>query len=453
MEKFLRNSGNKNVVNIVARADAGNEDQFYRYTMPRLTLKHEGRGKNARTVIENLKSVAKSLRTSPVYIAKFISVKHGARTNVDKKSGAARVKGTHSARDLAELVQDFIEMFVLCGDCRKPELVIHVDIKRKSVEARCATCGWTGELGAGHKVSRYMLKNPPTKAQAIEWANHKPTNGSSDNQSANTEYVPMRGAVGVGAVGAQQLPDANDNVDANANANDDFDDENVWHIDTSESAAKERRNEEMKAMGVEDDESVVKKPKKKDRFKALGCTGERLAAFRELIASRNCENADEDLAKAIMSVAKLEGYDVMARTVFEFVFDSSIPHECKERVEVYQDVLRQVVTYNGGVHGVDNIASEVAFLKELELHLQHPKLARRVPIFLLELYNLDIVGEDALMAWWSTGDGAVNADAASGNTDPNAGGGNAVRNAAASFIEWLQNAEESDEESNDDDSE
>lgn len=60
-------------------------------------------------------------------------------------------------------------------------------------------------------------------------------------------------------------------------------------------------------MGVEDDESVVKKPKKKDRFKALGCTGERLAAFRELIASRNCENADEDLAKAIMSVAKLEG--------------------------------------------------------------------------------------------------------------------------------------------------
>lgn len=76
-------------------------------------------------------------------------------------------------------------------------------------------------------------------------ANHKPTNGSSDNQSANTEYVPMRGAVGVGAVGAQQLPDANDNVDANANANDDFDDENVWHIDTSESAAKERRNEEV----------------------------------------------------------------------------------------------------------------------------------------------------------------------------------------------------------------
>ena len=53
-------------------------------------------------------------------IGKFISVTLGARTNVDKQTCAVRVKGTHTVKELADLVQDFIEIFVLCGSekCR-----------------------------------------------------------------------------------------------------------------------------------------------------------------------------------------------------------------------------------------------------------------------------------------------------------------------------------------------
>jgi len=55
------------VVNI--RRDV--DDKFYRYRMPVLTTKIEGKGNGIKTVIPNMSDVARALSRPPTYTTKF----------------------------------------------------------------------------------------------------------------------------------------------------------------------------------------------------------------------------------------------------------------------------------------------------------------------------------------------------------------------------------------------
>lgn len=47
-------------------------DEFYRYTMPAIKIKIEGKGNGIRTVIPNIVEIMKDLNRSVDHIAKFI---------------------------------------------------------------------------------------------------------------------------------------------------------------------------------------------------------------------------------------------------------------------------------------------------------------------------------------------------------------------------------------------
>lgn len=134
-------------------------DPFYRYKMPRLQAKVEGKGNGIKTVIANMSDIAKSLERPPEYPTKYIGCKLGAQTNVDQKNERYIVNGEHDANKLQEILDGFIKEFVLCPACENPETTLRV--KKNAIHAKCKACGHSYTIDNRHKLSTFILKNPP----------------------------------------------------------------------------------------------------------------------------------------------------------------------------------------------------------------------------------------------------------------------------------------------------
>lgn len=96
-------------------------DQFYRYKMPRLIAKVEGKGNGIKTVIVNMVDVAKALNRPPTYPTKYFGCELGAQTQFDVKNDRYIVNGSHEANKLQDMLDGFIKKFVLCPECENPE--------------------------------------------------------------------------------------------------------------------------------------------------------------------------------------------------------------------------------------------------------------------------------------------------------------------------------------------
>ena len=97
------------------------DDKFYRYRMPLLEIKIEGKGNGIKTVVPNMSDIARALSRPPSYPTKYFGCELGAQTIIDDKSDRYIVNGAHDVNRLRELLDGFIDKFVLCGDCKNPE--------------------------------------------------------------------------------------------------------------------------------------------------------------------------------------------------------------------------------------------------------------------------------------------------------------------------------------------
>jgi len=75
------------------------------------------------------------------------------------------VNGEHQADRLRELLDAFIDKFVLCASCKNPEteLVITGRGKNEDIHRDCKACGAHTGIDMRHKLTTFILKNPPKK--------------------------------------------------------------------------------------------------------------------------------------------------------------------------------------------------------------------------------------------------------------------------------------------------
>uniref|UniRef100_A0A2K6FIC5 Eukaryotic translation initiation factor 5 n=1 Tax=Propithecus coquereli TaxID=379532 RepID=A0A2K6FIC5_PROCO len=141
-------------------------DQFYRYKMPRLIAKVEGKGNGIKTVIVNMVDVAKALNRPPTYPTKYFGCELGAQTQFDVKNDRYIVNGSHEANKLQDMLDGFIKKFVLCPECENPETDLHVNPKKQTIGNSCKACGYRGMLDTHHKLCTFILKNPPENSDS-----------------------------------------------------------------------------------------------------------------------------------------------------------------------------------------------------------------------------------------------------------------------------------------------
>jgi len=146
----------------IGASNAG--DAFYRYKMPKLKSKVEGRGNGVKTNVMNMVEIAKALGRPPSYTTKYFGCELGAQTKFVEDSGLSIVNGAHDQKALAQVLEGFIKKYVQCYSCGNPETIIEID-KRENINLTCKACGYVSGVDPRHKLNTFIIKHPPKKSK------------------------------------------------------------------------------------------------------------------------------------------------------------------------------------------------------------------------------------------------------------------------------------------------
>jgi translation initiation factor 5 len=212
-----------------------------RCSMPLLTTKIEGKGNGIKTVIPNMSDVARALSRPPTYTTKFFGCELGAQTSFDEKNDRYIVNGAHNADRLRELLDVFIDKFVLCKSCKNPEteLVILKVNRTEDIIRDCKACGERTGVDMRHKLTTFIVRNPPVKIKKGKNKNTGDAAGGVGGGNADPTVERDESPENAGAESDDELTkkikaEAKELAAETAIAKED------WSADTSPEAVKQR---------------------------------------------------------------------------------------------------------------------------------------------------------------------------------------------------------------------
>ncbi|KAK9875821.1 hypothetical protein WA026_009608 [Henosepilachna vigintioctopunctata] len=384
-------------------------DVFYRYKMPRLMAKVEGKGNGIKTVIANMSDIAKALGRPPTYPTKYFGCELGAQTLFDFKNERFIVNGSHDANKLQDLLDGFIRKFVLCPECDNPETDLLVSTKRNTISQGCKACGFHGLLESNHKLMTYILKNPPTLNPASQ--------GSSLTEGKRSKRSKKNGD----NTNGEDQDGGDVPLDTSMNGSGEDDDGTEWTVDVSDEAVRARMQDltdGAKNMTINDDLEKTEK--------------ERIDILYVQVKTKRDTNQLEDVnvQKEIANEAeRLEIKTKAPLLLCELLFDQNILSQIKKyRMLILRFTLNDKKAQRYLMGGIEQVVA---------LHKDH--LMAKVPIILKVLYDLDILSETAIIEWSDK----ISKKYISKELSQE------MHDKAAPFIKWLKEAEEEESDSED----
>lgn len=268
-------------------------DAFYRYKMPRIQAKVEGKGNGIKTVIVNMVDVAKAISRPATYPTKYFGCELGAQTQFNFKSERFIVNGSHDAIKLQDLLDGFIRKYVLCPACDNPETELVVNAKKSTISQGCKACGYHGLLESNHKLNTYILKNPPSLNPAVQGSSltegkrgkrSKRANGDTTTTTTTTTANGDRSGSPENETSAKDIV-----VAAPEKIADEEGDEVNWAVDVSEEAVRARLQDltdGAKGMTISDDLDKTEKERMDMFYKLVKCRQDagQLVNHKELVA-------------------------------------------------------------------------------------------------------------------------------------------------------------------------
>jgi len=377
------------------------QDSFYRYKMPRLVAKVEGKGNGIKTVIVNMVDVARALYRPPTYVTKYFGCELGAQTQFDIKAERYIVNGCHDGAKLQDMLDGFIKRFVLCEKCDNPETVLKV--KKNLIGASCKACGHQYVLDMRHKLTTFIVKNPPEKeidSQGSSLTEKKDRKKEKENKNGKKDS------------------------DDNENGDDYDDDEGDWGEDVSDEAVTKRMKELSGGLGGLVIDNDLEKPEE-----------ERINIFYKFVVIKKNAipiNTGAGAKEVLAEADRLEVRDKAPIVLCELLFNAMMIKE--RQIEKYANLLLRFTHENqkaqkyliGGVE------------KTIKVH--EATLMNKVPHIFKIFYEEDILEEEVLFEWAKKiSKKYVSKEIAQ-----------KIHDKAAPFIKWLKEAEEeSDSEDSD----
>ncbi|KAF8466608.1 domain found in IF2B/IF5-domain-containing protein [Kalaharituber pfeilii] len=411
------------------------DDPFYRYKMERLQSKIEGKGNGIKSVIVNLSSVAQSLSRSPQYVVKFFGFELGAQVTANPSDDRYIINGAHEASKLQDYLDTFIVKFVLCEACKNPETDLKIT-KDGQIIRDCKACGQRTNVDLRHKLSGYILKNPPGKENGGDKKGGKKTkskskkhteaeengNGSGgnseDDKNAAAPEAEVDGDASDDELTRRIQQEAKDLPKASPKgAKDDG-----WAIDMSQEAIEQR------AQSLADTLSrVVVTGGGEDEEDEEGESGdnpyEKLGSWIEE-QKKTAGGVDVEIYKKAVELGiekKHKTLQVLAQTLF----DTNIVKQIPTRAALLQKLITSERHQRAFLGGTERFIGK-----------DHPELIKSVPNILMAFYDNDIITEEVVQKWGSKASKKY-VDIATSKK---------VRKAAEPFLTWLAQAESDDGE-------
>ncbi|KIP04057.1 hypothetical protein PHLGIDRAFT_31538 [Phlebiopsis gigantea 11061_1 CR5-6] len=385
------------------------DDKFYRYRMPLLLTKIEGKGNGIKTVIPNMSDVARALSRPPTYPTKFFGCELGAQTSFDEKNDRYIVNGAHDATKLRELLDGFIEKFVLCKSCKNPETDLIIT-KTDDIVRDCKACGERTGVDMRHKLTTFIVKNPPKNPRKSK------KKGSTDTPASNGAHAEAS-TPPIDGLDAESDDELTKRIKAEAA---DLNEESElvkedWSVDTSAEAVKARTKAAESAMaslslggGEEDSDEDADSP--------YGQLGRWAQENREAGPVEVYKKAEE------LGIAKKhKAVQVLAQSLFNEDIVAQIP----ANAALFKKMVTSEKHQKSLLGGIERLVG-----------MAYPSLIPLVPKILMEFYQADILAEDIVQQWGTH----VSKKFVDRETSKK------VRKASEPFLKWLEEADDSDED-------
>lgn len=397
-----------------------NHDPFYRYKMPPIQAKVEGRGNGIKTAVMNASDVARALNRPTPYIIKYFGFELGAQTSISMDKDRYLVNGVHEPSKLQDVLDGFINKFVLCGSCKNPETEIIIT-KDQDLVRDCKACGKRTPMDLRHKLSSFILKNSPDSFDAD-------SQGGKKKKKAATASANVRGGgVSISDIAQGKTSSETDSQTGDAGAHDDDDDDELArqiHAAASNLEAIEVKDDEW---AVDMSEEAIRRRAKELQVGAISEELSKLDEYGEWITGQDELPSDIELFKKAAELDILQDPKIAA-VLAQALFDEDIVNEITEHTAFFNKVFVSSDFEKNFLGGIERF-----------LGLEHKDLIPILPKILVQLYNNDIVSEEEIMKFGTKSSKKfVPRDVSK-----------KVRRAAKPFITWLENAESEDEESDD----
>lgn len=338
------------------------QDPYYRYKMPRILAKVEGKGNGIKTVIANMSDIAKALCRPPtckftlstllllmnnsyfIFLdpTKYFGCELGAQTNFNLKSDRYIVNGEHDANKLQDILDGFIRKFVLCPACDNPETTLTV--RRNTIHSKCKACGHAFIIDPKHKISTFILKNPPP---------------SENGEEEKKDHSPSEDAPeGIDLNGAQKIVVKED-------------DDDDWAEPLAET---EKLSAQIGKLVIDQDlEKSIE---------------ERLDMLHQFFINVRDNNQLSDIKRLVNEAERLELKNKAPVLLADVIFTENVLEELKE----HKDLLIHFC--------LGDKKAQRALLGGVEqLIHKYPELIKKAAHIVKGLYDLDICEEENILAW------------------------------------------------------
>ncbi|XP_076928505.1 eukaryotic translation initiation factor 5-like [Bidens hawaiensis] len=412
---------------------SNSDDAFYRYKMPKMITKIEGRGNGIKTNIVNMVDVAKALARPASYTTKYFGCELGAQSKFDEKTGVSLVNGSHDTAKLAGLLENFIKKYVQCYGCGNPETEILIT-KTQMVQLKCAACGFVSDVDMRDKLTSFILKNPPEQkknskdkkalrraekerlkeGEMADKVQKKLTKDTVKKPGKDKTLLKKKG----NASDEDRVSPAASQDGDKLNGSDD--DDIQWQTDTSAEAARRRIQEQLSSVTAD---------------MVMLSTEEPVSSVVEENVNGNMKKNLADVAKEYLKkgvtpkelLASLSGSaQENASAIYEAVLDGVEKGYAKHALKK-KKYLAAVVEGEGD--------SQLLLLKAVEdfCAKSNPVAVKEVALVLKALYDEDILEEEYIVKWYEEGSSGGNKSSL-------------IWKNAKPFVEWLQSAESETEE-------
>jgi translation initiation factor 5 len=387
------------------------QDAFYRYKMPRLVAKVEGKGNGVKTVIPNMPDIARALGRPPTYCTKYFGCELGAQTQFDFKNERYIVNGSHEAAKLQDLLDGFIKKFVLCAQCENPETVFKVNGKRGVISSSCKACGHVFQIDMRHKLTTFILKNPPNQqlnshGTSLTKKKEKKSKRKDDGEDEDDETN------GNSPGGGDKMGKDDD---------DDWgDDDDDWCEDVSEEAVKQRQKELTSGIqGLTMDDDLEK------------TETERINIFHNFVKAKIADGSLEGGAKEVLAEAeRLEVTNKAPIVLCELLFTEAMVQQIKKHKKLFLRFTHE--NQKAQKYLLGGVEKTIEAFKEA--------LLSKVPVIMKTFYDEDIIDEEVILEWGKKASKKYVSKELSEE----------IHKKAEPFLTWLKEAEE---ESSDEDDE
>eukprot|EP00924_Labyrinthula_sp_SR-Ha-C_P009981 snap_masked-scaffold_21-processed-gene-5.60-mRNA-1 protein AED:0.14 eAED:0.42 QI:0/-1/0/1/-1/1/1/0/393 len=334
----------------------GSDDPSYRYKMPRLISKVEGRGNGVKTVIVNASDIANALKRSTAQVTKFFGCELGAMSKYTESEDKALVNGSFDTKVLQESLTIYIEKFVLCPSCNNPETVQEIKGKKKSavLYLDCKACGAHEEADNSHKLMSFIVKEIGTsdkKGKKSKKDKKKKKKGKKKKRDSGSES------------------DGQENENSNA---------------TKEEDAKEVEGK-LGELSIQEKESLE-----------VG-----IEKTKELLKSEENDQILNQLEKIQdeLNLSRLDQLTMIFLAVLSKDFVSK-PSKMLQNFELIEKTMNQVSKLF--LNPEEGQIELFLLFEEALSRSQDEKIMKMVPLFLKEMYERELITDKGFAIWFNS---------------------------------------------------